>query len=104
MSVGRLVDYLEQSGQLDNTIIMFSSDHGGSGSAAGLREGAQTGRVPNLDTRLENFGRKRSYIDHGPGFAAAATAPLKGSKGMHTEGGLIAAAFVWYPEQIEPDP
>ena len=100
MSIGRLVDYLEQSGQLDDTVIMFSSDHGGSGSAAGLREGAQTGQVPNLDQSVENFGRKGSYIDHGPGFGTAATAPLKGRKGMHTEGGLIAAAFVRYPGQI----
>ncbi|MFL2553861.1 MAG: sulfatase-like hydrolase/transferase [Candidatus Rariloculaceae bacterium] len=100
MSVGRLVDYLEQSGQIDDTVIMFSSDHGGSDSAAGLVEGAQTGNVPNLDRRVENYGRKRSYIDHGPGFASASTAPLKGYKGMHTEGGLTAAAFLWYPAQI----
>jgi arylsulfatase A-like enzyme len=60
-----------------------------------------TGSVPNLDQRLENFGRRASYIDHGPGFGQAATAPLSGSKGTPTEGGLIAAAFVRYPAQIE---
>lgn len=35
--VGRLLDHLEQSGQLDNTIIVFSSDHGEScGSHGGI--------------------------------------------------------------------
>jgi len=29
--VGRLVDYLEQSGQLDNTIVFYCADNGASG-------------------------------------------------------------------------
>ena len=28
VQVGRLLDYLEKSGQRDNTIILFHSDHG----------------------------------------------------------------------------
>ena len=102
MSVGRLIDYLEESGELDNTIVMFSSDHGGSSSSAGLDESRVDPRsVANRDNRLENFGRRGSFIDHGPGFAEAATAPLKGGKGGIYEGGLRAAAFVHYPAAIE---
>ncbi len=101
MSVGRLVDYLEESGQMDNTVIMFSSDHGGSGSDAGLDESDVDPRsVANRDNRFENFGRPGSFIDHGRGFAEAATAPFKGSKGGIYEGGLRAAAFVRYPAAI----
>ena len=102
VSVGRLIDYLEESGELDNTIVMFSSDHGGSSSSAGLDESRVDPRsVANRDNRLENFGRRGSFIDHGPGFAEAATAPLKGGKGGLYEGGLRAAAFVHYPAAIE---
>lgn len=102
MSVGRLIDYLEESGQLENTIIMFSSDHGGSSSDAGLDESAVDRRsVANRDNRYENFGRPGSFIDHGRGFAEAATAPLKGTKGGIYEGGLRAAAFVHYPAAVE---
>ena len=36
--IGRLLDYLEQSGQLDNTMIVLVSDNGSSG------EGGRTGR------------------------------------------------------------
>lgn len=103
-SVGRLIDYLEESGQLDNTVIIFSSDHGASPSDAGLVPGAEQrnvpNRVPDRDNRLQNFGRPGSFIDHGRGFAEAATAPLKGTKGTFDEGGLRAAAFVRYPGAI----
>ena len=36
MSVGRLINYLRESGQLENTVVMFSSDHGASSGDAGL--------------------------------------------------------------------
>jgi arylsulfatase len=99
-SVGRLIDYLEESGQLDNTIIMFSSDHGGSSSNAGLIQGVPPRGVQGRNNNLENFGRLGSFIDHGRGFAEAATAPLKGTKGGISEGGLRAAAFIRYPAEI----
>jgi arylsulfatase len=56
--------------------------------------------VANRDNRYENFGRRGSFIDHGRGFAEAASAPFKGTKGGIYEGGLRAAAFVHYPAAI----
>ena len=100
MSVSRLIDYLEESGQIDNTIVMFSSDHGGSSSDVGLVESVPPARISPRDNRYENFGRPGSYIDHGPGFAEAATAPLRGYKGGHLEGGLRATAFIHYPALV----
>ena len=37
--VGRIVDYLEESGQLDNTLILYAADNGASG------EGSPNGSV-----------------------------------------------------------
>jgi arylsulfatase len=100
-SVGRLIAYLEESGQLENTVVVFSSDHGGSSSDAGLTPGDNAPRgVRDRDNRLENYGRPGSFIDHGQGFAEAATAPFKGTKGGIYEGGLRAAAFIHYPTEI----
>ncbi len=100
-SVGRLISYLEESGQLENTVVVFSSDHGGSSSNAGLTPGDNAPRgVRDRDNRLENYGRAGSFIDHGHGFAEAATAPFTGTKGSIDEGGLRAAAFVYYPAAI----
>ena len=100
MSVGRLVDYLEESGQLENTVVMFSGDHGASSSDAGMNEGMAPRGIPDRDNSIENFGRPGSFIGAGRGFAEAGSAPFRGSKGGHLEGGLRAAAFVHYPAAI----
>ena len=100
MSVGRLIDYLRESGQLENTIVMFSSDHGASSGDAGLMESVYPRGVPNRDNSLENFGRPGSFVGAGPGFAEAGSAPFRGHKGTRREGGLRAAAFIHYPAAI----
>ena len=107
-SVGRVVAYLEETDQLENTVIMVMSDHGGSAEGAGVT----TGRLPSsanmrglepheVDNRIENFGRSGSFIDHGIGFGEAASAPLRQFKATLNEGGLRAAALVRYPEAIQ---
>jgi arylsulfatase len=96
-SIGRVVDYLEASGQLDNTIIFFMSDHGA--SVSGIRRRFPNG-LAGSNNSLENFGRMGSFIDHGRGFGEAASAPFRYFKGTLSEGGLRAAAFVRYPESI----
>ena len=106
MSIGRVIDYLEETGQLENTVIVFAADHGASPG----EHGVDTGRTPSregapdrsvgADNSIENFGRPRSFIDHGRGFADSATAPFKYHKGSVTEGGLRAAAFVHYPRAV----
>jgi len=99
-NVGRLIDYLEASGELDNTVIVFTSDHGASASEHGHRP-LQRPPVPDfVDNRFENWGHPNSFVDHGLGFGEAATAPLKGHKGTHNEGGLRAAGFVRYPDAV----
>ena len=106
MSIGRVINYLEESKQLNNTVIVFTADHGASSG----EHGVDTGRlkVPSggpetpdgTDNSLENFGRPGSFIDHGRGFGEAATAPFKFQKSSLSEGGLRAAAFVHYPAAV----
>ena len=102
-NVGRLVDYLEENGQLENTVIMFTSDHGASTAAYGIVPSAPNAHPapPDfIDNRFENWGRPNSFVDHGRGFAEAASAPLRGHKGTLSEGGLRAVAFVRYPAAV----
>ena len=107
-NIGRIITWLRETGQLENTIVMFMSDHGASNG----EHGVDTGRTPEMggpsimpdrDNSLQNFGRKMSFVDHGLGFGQAATAPLKYLKGRITEGGVRALAFVRYPESL-PEP
>ena len=102
-NVGRLVDFLEESGQLENTVIVFTSDHGASTAAYGIVPSAPNAHPAPpefIDNRFENWGRPNSFVDHGRGFAEAASAPLRGHKGTLSEGGLRAVAFVRYPAAV----
>ena len=106
MSIGRILDYLESSGQLENTVIVFTADHGASqgefGVSTGRIKGSGGPKMPNnRDNRLENFGRLGSWIDHGRGYAEASTAPYKFFKGSLHEGGLLSAGFVYYPAKVK---
>ena len=84
--VGRLVGYLRDTGEFDNTFILFTSDNGASGSAPeGFAEG--------YDNSLANMGRRDSFIEYGLGWAEAGTAPYRDVKGSVAEGGVLAAAF-----------
>lgn len=104
--IGRLIAYLEETDQLDNTIIFFMSDHGASAAEIGILDEPSSMPphfntvIQQRDNSLENFGRPGSFIDHGRGFGEAATAPLRYYKGTLGEGGIRAAAFVRYPDRI----
>ena len=107
-NVGRLISYLRDSGQLESTVIMFTSDHGassgefGQGPVGGVAANTPPGVGPQIpvfiDNSFGNWGRPNSFVDHGQGFAEAATAPLRGYKGRISEGGLRAAAFIHFPD------
>ncbi len=53
VQVGRIIDYLEESGQLDNTLIFYCADNGASG------EGSPNGSVNEIKL-LQRLSRTRS--------------------------------------------
>lgn len=82
--VGRIVDYLEESGQLENTIIIYAADNGASG------EGTPNGSVnenkffngypDELEENmkyLDKLGGPDTYNHFPTGWAAAFSAPFK---------------------------
>jgi arylsulfatase len=87
----RLIDYLDNSGQLDNTYIIFLHDNGAQG-------GTFESRPPDdqRDNSLENLGQKGSWINVGAGWADAMSAMLRGNKAVQYEGGIRVPAFVWH--------
>lgn len=95
--IGRLVDYLDDTDQLDDTVIIFLSDNG---ADAGSGSPVQLNFTP--DNRLENMGRHDSWLLYGPGWAEAATAPLRDTKSSLAEGGTRVAGFVHHAAVAEP--
>ena len=100
-NVGRVVSQLKQSGQYDNTVIVFLSDNGAEGAIVealpiiGPHFAAQIRR--HYDNSLANAGRRGSYIWYGPRWAQAATAPSRLNKMYTTEGGIRVPAFIRLP-------
>jgi arylsulfatase A-like enzyme len=82
--IGRIIDYLEQSGQLDNTLILYCADNGASG------EGSPSGSVNenlffngfpddvkhNLDM-IEKLGSPDTYNHYPTGWAVGFSTPYR---------------------------
>lgn len=72
--VGRILDTLSRTGQLENTMILFTSDNGGTS------KGGPAGAAPSSN------------------------GPLRGYKFLHYEGGVRVAAAMAWPAGIHPRP
>ncbi len=94
-NVGRVVEALRASGELDNTVIVFLADNGA--EALGVETtGAQmlAAQLKGADNGFANRGTASSYLTYGAGWAQAATAPSWLTKGYQSEGGTRAVAFI----------
>ncbi|MEH0167494.1 arylsulfatase [Roseateles microcysteis] len=92
--VGRLVDYLKQTGQYDNTVFLFLSDNG---SEASDPYEVPLGRLW-LDWQykrdIDSLGAKGAYTVIGPSWGSAAASPLATYKFYSGEGGIRVPLIV----------
>jgi arylsulfatase len=107
--VGRLVDYLEQSGQLDNTIVLYCSDNGASGEGGpdgSVNENKFFNNYPDsLEENLKYIdvlGGPETYNHYPTGWAAAFSAPYKMFK-RYSEyaGGTACPMIISWPKGIK---
>jgi arylsulfatase A-like enzyme len=102
--IGRLLDYLEQSGQLENTIVVVVSDNGASG------EGGPTGSVNEMKfangveddmaeniAKLEDLGGTKTYNHYPNGWAMAFNTPFKMWKRYEFNGGTSDPCILSWP-------
>ncbi len=92
-NIGRLLDYLEETGQLDNTIIIFTSDNGPEYVAYPDPQMEPMGYTHEH----ENLGEIGSFNYIGPNFASAAASPLSYFKFHPGEGGLRVPLIISGP-------
>ena len=105
VNVGKVVDYLEQTGELDNTFVCFMSDNGAEGAAYEAYPIVQ-GTMPEhlqkyYNNSLDNLGNGDSFIWYGPRWAQAATAPSRLYKAYTTEGGVRVPFLAKFPETLK---
>ncbi|KAI9725814.1 MAG: hypothetical protein M1828_002443 [Chrysothrix sp. TS-e1954] len=105
VNVGRVVDYLKETGELDNTFICFMSDNGAEGAAYEAYPIVQGQMMQHLrkyyNNSLDNLGNADSFIWYGPRWAQAATAPSRLYKAYTTEGGVRVPFVAKFPANME---
>ena len=105
-NIGRLIDHLKQTDQYDNTLIVFTSDNGGS-EAIQLPEGilllngvdytAIPQYVKSLNNSLGNLGNMTTNVNYGAWGSHVSAAPLSGFKATLDEGGTRAPFIIKEP-------
>ena len=77
-NIGRVVDTLKQTGELENTVVLFMSDNGAEGTVVEAMplSGPYIAEQVRLhyDNSVDNIGRASSCVWYGPRWAQAATA------------------------------
>ena len=103
--IGRLLDYLEESGQRENTLVIVVSDNGASG------EGGPNGSVNEIAVRstasrttwrptcamLDELGGTKTYNHYPNGWAMAFNTPFKMWKRYEFNGGTSDPCIISWP-------
>jgi len=92
--IKRVIDYLKEIGEYENTLIIFFSDNGANGIPVTMYPGQTDEYLGTFDNSLENRGLVNSYIDMGPGWAQASMSPSRLFKAFPSEGGIRAPLLV----------
>ncbi|CAN0588470.1 unnamed protein product, partial [Ectocarpus sp. 12 AP-2014] len=95
-NVGRLLDFLAEVDELDNTLIIVMSDNGAEGNRR--RNMGGDGWVERtFDDSYAAMGHQGSYVYTGPGWAQASSAPFMLYKAHTAEGGIRAPLIISGP-------
>jgi arylsulfatase A-like enzyme len=109
VQVGRLVDYLEESGQLDNTVIIYCADNGasGEGSPSGsVNENLFFNSYPDDVKRnlalMDKLGGPDTYNHYPTGWATAFSTPYRMFKRYASySGGTCDPLVIHWPKGIK---
>ncbi|NLY59798.1 MAG: arylsulfatase [Gammaproteobacteria bacterium] len=99
--IGRVIDYLKQTGEYDNTVILFFSDNGADGNNPEDLPGNDVW-MKEFDNSLANMGRRGSFIAYGPQWAQVSTTPFPLFKGLTSQGGIQVPAIIRHPDVSKP--
>ena len=107
--IGRLIEYLKQIGEYDNTIFIFFGDNGAEGTDLfGMIAGAPGSRdnlyaAINWSQNHPNaWGDPESWVGYGPMWAQVSMTPFSQFKGQLAEGGIRNALIVSGPNVKRP--
>ena len=91
--IGRVLDTLEASDDLDNTLVLFLSDNGACPAALHLATAwcAQRGGI---------IGTEKSFQGYGPAWANVSNTPFRRFKAATYEGGIMTPLLIRWPDVV----
>lgn len=106
--IGRLIDYLDETGQLNNTMIILTSDNGASmegGINGSFSEYLMLNLMPPenvsfLMSKIDELGGPMAFGHYPEGWAMAGNTPFKLYKQWTHEGGVHDPLIIYYPNNI----
>ena len=105
--IGRLLDFLEESGELENTLIVLVSDNGASaegGPNGSVNENKFFNGIPDsLEENLQfidDLGSEKTYNHYCSGWAMAFNTPFKMWKRYCYAGGIADPCILHWPRGI----
>lgn len=106
--IGRIIDALRKTGQLDNTLIIFLSDNGASpedcsryGPGFDRSDMTRSGEKVIYPVNKEVLpGPENTYASIGPVWANVANTPYRYAKAESYEGGIRTPAIAFWPKGI----
>ena len=106
--VGKIIEELEQAGQLDNTVIFFLADNGASPevpTVPGYDRSSQTRDGRTIRYRgINEPGPETTYTGIGAPWASASNTPFRYWKKESFEGGCHTPLIVHWPEGLQARP
>jgi len=97
-NLARVIEYLKETGQYENTIIVVTSDNGPNPWNNTDYPGNEDGVfLSNYDNSTENIGNPSSHSAYGPGWATACAGPLDFFKLTPGEGGTRTPLLISGP-------
>ncbi len=106
--VGRVIDFLEETGQLDNTIVLYCADNGASGEGGpngSVNENKYFNGWPDEISEnmrlLDKLGTPDTYNHYPTGWTAAFSTPFKMFKRYSYAGGTADPLVIHWPAGIK---
>lgn len=96
-NIGRLLAHLEDTGQLDNTVVVFMSDNGADGNSPEVLPKNKEWIASEFDNSFDNMGHKNSYIWYGAQWGQVGATPFPLFKGFTSQGGIQTPAMISLP-------
>lgn len=95
-NIGRLINYLKDIGEYENTLFVFMSDNGAANRDF-INNDNRIDLKEYYNDEYDNMGKANSYISYGPQWAEAGSSPFRYFKDYATQGGINTTMIIKGP-------